>query len=215
MDVDAKPRRGQVRDIRWFEAEPTYVLHWINAYEEGDDVILDGYRQDPSKAVNVDLPENLIPYRMLDIHSVGARAYRWRFNMQTGSVSEHPLDDLVSEFGMINPDVAGKPYHYVWEMTTKPGWFLFNGVTRLNVKTGERQAYEFPTGVYASESPVVPARTNGREDGGFVVTIVSDMNEDSSSCLVFNADDLTHGPVATIQLPERVCVGTHSYWENV
>ena len=55
------PRRGQVRDIRWFEAEPTYVLHWINAYEEGDDVILDGYRQDPSKAVNVDLPENLIP----------------------------------------------------------------------------------------------------------------------------------------------------------
>jgi carotenoid cleavage dioxygenase len=61
---------------------------------------------------------------------------------------------------------------------------------------------------------VIPARTNDREDGGFVITVISDMNEDSSSCLVFNADDLTHGPVATIKLPERVCVGTHSYWEN-
>ena len=208
------PRRGQVSDIRWFEAEPTYVLHWINAYEEGDEVILDGYAQDPSKAVSVDLPENLIPYRMLDIHSVGARAYRWRFNMQTGSVSEQPLDDTISEFGMINPDVAGKPYQYVWEMTTKPGWFLFNGITRLNVKTGERQGYEFRPGVYASESPVIPARTIDREDGGYVVTLISDMNEDSSSCLVFKADDLPSGPIASIKLPERICVGTHSYWEN-
>lgn len=31
------PRLGQPEDIRWFEAEPTYVLHWLNAYEEGDE----------------------------------------------------------------------------------------------------------------------------------------------------------------------------------
>lgn len=30
------PRLGGPDDIRWFEAEPTYVLHWINAYEDGD-----------------------------------------------------------------------------------------------------------------------------------------------------------------------------------
>ncbi|MEL7155307.1 MAG: carotenoid oxygenase family protein, partial [Actinomycetota bacterium] len=32
------PRRGGSDEIRWFEAEPTYVLHWINAYEDGDEV---------------------------------------------------------------------------------------------------------------------------------------------------------------------------------
>ena len=90
----------------------------------------------------------------------------------------------------------------------------FNGITRLNVKTGERQGYQFRPGVYASESPVVPARKNDREDGGYVVTIISDTNEDSSSCLVFSADDLLSGPLASIKLPERICVGTHSYWEN-
>ena len=40
------PRRGDATDVRWFEAEPTYVLHWINAYEDGDEIVLDGYFQD-------------------------------------------------------------------------------------------------------------------------------------------------------------------------
>ena len=32
--------------IRWFEADPTYVLHWVNAYEDGDEIVLDGFFQD-------------------------------------------------------------------------------------------------------------------------------------------------------------------------
>ena len=43
------PRRGQPEDIVWFEAEPAYVLHWINAYEQGDEIILDGYKTGPVK----------------------------------------------------------------------------------------------------------------------------------------------------------------------
>ena len=43
------PRRGGTGDIRWFEADPTYVLHWINAYEDGDEIVLDGFFQhDPA-----------------------------------------------------------------------------------------------------------------------------------------------------------------------
>src|SRR5205814_1909511 len=39
------PRRGGAGDVRWFEAAPTYVLHWINADEQGDKVVLDGFHQ--------------------------------------------------------------------------------------------------------------------------------------------------------------------------
>ena len=43
------PRRGATADIRWFEADPTYVLHWANAYEDGDEIVLDGFFQgDPA-----------------------------------------------------------------------------------------------------------------------------------------------------------------------
>ena len=33
-------------EIRWFEAAPTYILHFLNAYEEGDEVVMDAYFQD-------------------------------------------------------------------------------------------------------------------------------------------------------------------------
>ena len=47
------PRHGQPEDIRWFESAPTYILHFLNAYEEGDEVVMDGYFQeepDPAAA---------------------------------------------------------------------------------------------------------------------------------------------------------------------
>ena len=37
------PRRGGTGDIRWFEADPTFVLHFTNAYEDGDEIVLDGF----------------------------------------------------------------------------------------------------------------------------------------------------------------------------
>ena len=40
------PRYGNPEDIQWFEADPTYVLHWNNAYEVGDELILEGYFQE-------------------------------------------------------------------------------------------------------------------------------------------------------------------------
>ena len=206
------PRRGFPGDVRWFEAAPTYVLHWINAYEQGDEVILDGYAQNPKLGTKVALPDELKPFSVLDINGVGAHAYRWRFNLKTGEVKEGPLEDRVSEFGMINPKYAGRPYRYTWAMTARPGWFLFDGLVCLDVETGERQSWTFPEGVYASESPMAPRQGSKGEDDGYVLTFVTDMNDDSSSCLIFDAADVAAGPVASVALPQRICVGTHSYW---
>lgn len=207
------PRRGQPHEVVWFQAEPTYVLHWINAFESGDEIVLDGYAQDPRRGVRTpDLPDSLKPFAILDINAIGAHAYRWRFNLRTGAVTEGPLEDGISEFGMINPEYAGKPYRYTWAMTAKPGWFLFDGLTRLDVETGQRQVYKFPEGVYASESPMAPRVGSRAEDDGYIVTFTTDMNNNSSDCVVFAANDISAGPIASLSLPQRICVGTHSYW---
>ena len=66
------PRRGQPEDVRWFEADPTFVLHWINAYEDGDEVVLDGFFQgNPSPRRDRDLSAEQNLFRYLD--SVRAR----------------------------------------------------------------------------------------------------------------------------------------------
>lgn len=33
------PHRGTPDDIRWFEADPTFVLHFTNSYEDGDEIV--------------------------------------------------------------------------------------------------------------------------------------------------------------------------------
>ncbi|MCB1410894.1 MAG: carotenoid oxygenase family protein, partial [Rhodobacteraceae bacterium] len=91
------PRRGQPEDIMWFEAEPTFVLHWLNAYEDGDEIILDGYFQEDPMPTNYDGAkpgyERMMSY--LDQHKMGTKLHRWRFNLKTGKTTEQRLDDRI------------------------------------------------------------------------------------------------------------------------
>lgn len=207
------PRRGGARDVRWFEVAPTNVLHWINAYEDGDEVVLDGFHQGCPDPRREDDDRWTVTSRYLDANELRTRPYRWRFDLRTGATTEGPLDDACLEFGMLNGGVAGRPYRYTWAMTAEPGWFLFNGLVRFDTATAQRQEWRFPKGVFASESPMAPRpHGSGAEDDGYVVTFVSDMNTDTSECQVFDAADVGAGPVARVLLPERISSGTHTVW---
>ncbi|MCU1387569.1 MAG: apocarotenoid5,15-oxygenase [Ilumatobacteraceae bacterium] len=207
------PRRGGAEDIRWFEADPTYVLHWINAYEDGDEIVLDGFHQaqpNPKATPDATLFEQM--FRFVDLAQLQAHPHRWRFNMRTGATTEERLDDRVLEFGMINNQVAGRPYRYTYAVTAKPGWFLFDGLAKLDVQTGTVEGYKFPDGVFASEAPFAPRAGGTAEDDGYLISYTTDMNDDSSHCVIFAAQDIAAGPVASIRLPDRISSGTHSCW---
>jgi carotenoid cleavage dioxygenase-like enzyme len=42
--------------------------------------------------------------------------------------------------------------------------------------------------------------------------VVTDSNTWKSEALIFNAKDITQGPIARVQLPHRVPVGFHATW---
>jgi carotenoid cleavage dioxygenase-like enzyme len=207
------PRRGTSAEVRWFEAEPTYVLHWINAYEDGDEVVLDGFFQAtpaPTPRRTGNLYERMFHYLALD--AMGARPRRWRFNLATGQTTEEDLSDRIMEFGMINARYAGRPYRYAYNMTGVPGRFLFDGIVKQDLQRGSEQHYAFGDGVYGSETPMAPRSGAIAEDDGYLVSFTTDMNADRSECLVFDAADITAGPIARVRLPERISSGTHSCW---
>lgn len=207
------PRHGTTEDIRWFEADPTFVLHWINAYEDGDEVVLDGFFQHNPTARGVPRAEGPMKgFETLDLNVLEARPHRWRFNLATGETTEESLSDRLSEFGMINGRHAGRPYRYSYNAIGTPGMFTFSGLLKHDVTTGEEQTVTFPDGVVVSETVMAPRDNSAAEDDGYLVTFSTDVNEDRSECLVFDAADITAGPVARIGLPERIASGTHSTW---
>jgi carotenoid cleavage dioxygenase len=115
---------------------------------------------------------------------------------------------------MINPQIAGRDYRYSYNMTAKPGWFLFDGLVKHDVVSGKEEKYSFGEGVFGSETPFAPRPNAKAEDDGYLITITTDMNRECSECLIFDATRLTDGPIARVRLPERISSGTHSCWTS-
>ena len=207
------PRHGTTEDIRWFEAEPTFVLHWINAYEDGDEVVLDGFFQHNPTARGVPRGEGQMKgFETLDTNVLDVRAHRWRFDLSTGTTTEEELSERVSEFGMINGRHAGRRHRYSYNALGADGLFAFDGLLKHDIDTGREETVRFGDGVFVSETVMAPRDGSAAEDDGYLVTFSSDLVNDRSECLVLDAADPTAEPVARIRLPERICSGTHSTW---
>lgn len=200
----------QDQGIRWFEASPTYVLHWLNAWEEGDEIVMHGYHQKtPIPEKGYDNSGNTLgPGRY------GPTIYEWRLNLRTGKTQELRLDERYLEFGMVNAEYWGRPYRYSYNMIAHPNSFLFDGILRYDHTSGQSQQYLFGEGRFGSESPMAPCQDSQTEDDGYVVSFVTDMNTDRSECVVLDARCIDAGPVARIILPHRISSGTHSCWAD-
>ncbi|MCM2417413.1 carotenoid oxygenase family protein [Streptomyces sp. RKAG293] len=205
------PRYGT--EVRWFEADPTYVLHFANAYEDGDEIVIDGFHQgcpEPADPRGEGVYQRM--FRFLALERMETRLHRWRLNLVTGQVKEERLSERFTEFGMINPNLGGQPYRYTYAATQRPGWFLFDGIVKHDLHTGSEERYALPEGVYGSETAMAPRPGATAEDDGYLVTLTTDVNADRSECLVFDAARLTDGPIARVRLPERISSGTHATW---
>lgn len=210
------PRHGATSDVRWFEAAPTYILHFLNAYEEGDEIVMDAYFQEnPVPKPLADAPDGFSHMMaFLDEHSFKPRLHRWRFNLKTGETREAHLDERTLEFGMINQRYAGKPYRYGYSTTSKPGWFLFNGFVKHDLQTGESWSITLPEGRYASEAPFAPRIGAKDEDEGYLVSFIIDENKGASECVLIDCKRFEDGPVVRIALPHKISSGTHSVWAD-
>ncbi|MEJ8567882.1 carotenoid oxygenase family protein [Elongatibacter sediminis] len=210
------PRYGDPSSIKWFEAAPTYVLHWLNAWEDGDEVVLDGYFQEnpvPGKYEGAP-PELERMMAFLDQFLLQPKLHRWRFNLKTGETREERLDDEILEFGTINQRIAGRRNRYCYSAVPKKGWFLFTGVAKHDFDTGRSWALDLGPERYGSEPAFAPRVGATNEDDGYLVTFVTDMIEDRSECVLIDASDIEAGPVCRIMLPHRISSGTHATWAH-
>lgn len=210
------PRRGVAGEIRWFEAAPTYALHFVNAREEGDEVILDGYRQQcPMPAPLADAPRRyaqLMAY--VDLHSMKPQLWRWRFDLRSGETREELMDETICEFGSINHAFRNRAQRYVYSLSGKPGWFLFDGFVKQDLVSDRVETVVFPEGVFGSEMPFVARAGSVAEDDGWLLSYVTDMNRNVSECWIYAAQDLRAGPLARVRLPLRIPSGTHACWAD-
>jgi carotenoid cleavage dioxygenase-like enzyme len=204
------PRYGSPESIRWFEAEPCFIYHSVNAWEDGNEVVMDVCRvKKPEPRSDLDGPlAQMLSYLRLD-----ANLHRYRFNMHTGRTTEQPLDDDNSEFPSLNLGMVGERTRFAYAMHISPEkTLLFDGLMKYEVDSGEAETYWYGDGRWGSEAPFAPRPGSTDEDDGYLLSYVYDEREDRSDVEVLDARAVGDGPVCRIRLPVRVPLGFHATW---
>lgn len=201
------PRSGD-GPVRWFEAPSCYVFHTLNAYEDGDEVVLIACRYGtfPGGLGMGGPPSNEHPNAHGSADDA-PRLHRWRFHLATGATTEETLADLPCEFPRINDARTGLPNRYGFLMGASMDRFL-----KIDLRTGATTEHLHGPGRLGGEGVFVPRPGAVSEDDGWLVTYVHDRAEDTSELVILDAHAFDAEPVARVPLPRRVPYGFHGTW---
>jgi len=206
--VGVMPRNGKGSQVRWFEVEPCYVFHGLNAYDEGQTVVFDVCR---AEEIWRD-PSSIVPPQ-LNLH-------RWILDLDGGSVKEETLDERAMDFPRVADARTGLEHRFGFavEFGDMPdGAPNLIGLLKLDLATGRTQSHRFDAGCHPGEGVFVPAAgADPASDEGYVLTYVHDENRGGQTELVvLDAQRFEDKPVARVRLPQRVPYGFHgSYFPD-
>jgi carotenoid cleavage dioxygenase-like enzyme len=194
------PREGSAEDIMWVSINPCYIFHPMNAYDDGDTVVLDAARH----------------AKMFDRERRGPSEGpptldRWRINTVTGKVTEERIDDRPQEFPRINESLIGLPYQFGYTAGVGTN-FAQDTLVKVNLRSGVTEARS-DTSRYGYGEPVfIPRENASAEDDGYVMALRLDSETQTSDLAVFNAQAITDDPIAVVHVPARIPNGFHGNW---
>ncbi len=195
--------------VRWFEAEPCYMYHTINAWESGDEIVLVGCRIEDPLAERDDL--DTVP--RIDVLRLEPYLHEWRFDLATGAVHERALDDVMTEFPRMNNAHLGRPTRHAYSprIAEQPS-LLFDGFVKYDTQTGAGIAHGYGDGRFGGETVFAPRVGATTEDDGYVLTFVTEAGTGASEAIVVDAQRVEDGPIARVRIPQRVPIGYHAWW---
>ncbi len=201
-------RDAGVASLRWFELPACYVFHVMNAFEAGDEIIIDVMQYDSAP---------LFPHADGSPGTAGsALLTRWHLPLTgaTNTVTQTQLDDLGGEFPRFDLRVEGQAYRHGWfagRMNNQPR-VVTASIAHIDLANGRRTSFTLPAGDAISEPVFVPAAPDAPEAEGWLLAVAYRAGDDTSDLLVLNATDVAAGPIATATLPRRVPFGFHGNW---
>ncbi|OBH54860.1 carotenoid oxygenase [Mycobacterium mantenii] len=200
--IGVMPREGDNKDVRWFDIEPCYVYHPLNAYSEmrsgAEVLVLDVVRYARMFDRDRRGPGESTP--MLD---------RWTINLATGAVTTECRDDQSQEFPRINEELLGGRHRYGYTVGAQFAGGG-SGLFKHDYATGSREVAALDAGLLLGEMSFVPNPGAGTEDDGILLGFGYHRDRDEGQLLLLDAQTLEQ--VATVHLPQRVPMGFHGNW---
>ena len=200
--------RNAPEKIRWHRGDACMAWHTLNAFDDGNRVVVDLCRQDAPAFPAADGTPNREP-------SLRQYLERWTLGPATDAVATARLSDIVCEYPRIDERRTGLAYRY--------GYFAAGGgpgtgdpcqraIARFDHATGAMQTCHLGARCAVSEPVFVARRDSTVEGDGYLLATIYDEDRNASRLAVFDAYDVTIGPIACAYLDHRIPMGFHGSW---
>jgi carotenoid cleavage oxygenase len=196
------PREGDGSDVQWFEIDPCYVFHTLNAYENGapgsPEVVIDAVRHPRMFASDYTGPNDGV-----------ASLVRFTLDLTSGKAREHRYDEHPQEFPRHDERLTGRRHRYGYAVGMV-GPAFGDEVLKHDVVAGTSVSRRLGPGREAGEFCFVPTPGSDVEDDGILMGYVFDPSAGQSELRLLDAGTLED--VASVRLPGRVPTGFHGNW---
>ncbi len=172
--------------VRSFETDPGAIIHFGNAFESGDELIVDGMYQD-----NFEANETLSDVFNPEGRFGGGYYQRYTMNLKTGDLRSERVVETESEFPTINPRVAGQRHQFTYTACSIDNGAdsFFNGIAKVDFDGGA-ETVTLPQGYYGSEPVFAPATQTSAEDEGYLLEVVYNGFEHISELQIHRAQSI-------------------------
>ena len=195
--IGVMPRTGGDADVRWFEIERCTLFHPMNAYDDGDTIVVDVPRHASFMEHDPEGP----------IGGSDVTLRRWTIDLAAGTVRDELVDDRAQEFPRVNETLLASKHRYGYA-----AGFPNTEYFKHDFDRGSVEVHAFGAGRAPGEFVFVPSAAATSEDDGWLMGFVYDAATDRSEYVILDAHDFTAAPVATVKLPRRVPFGFHGNW---
>lgn len=192
----------------WLEAEPFFLWHVANAFEDGPALVLDVVRYGDfstyawMRALRDGPAPQPAPGRLARL-TISPRERRARLGAAGGPGCEMPR---------VSPAVEGRRHRWIYacaHRTAAAELGPWDALAGIDPERGEVRWAELGAPGYPSEPIVVPSK-DGEEE--LLLSLVLDPGADRTSLLVFDARDLSAGPRCRAHFPGPLPATLHGAW---
>jgi all-trans-8'-apo-beta-carotenal 15,15'-oxygenase len=196
------------QEPRVLEAPEGFVFHHLNAWEDGEAVVIDSivYPDFPSIGPDQD-------FRDVDFDRIPAGLLeRSRLDLSSGVVHTTRQSERTCEFAMVAPDRVGLESRYAWMAVAERerGNDPLQALMKLDAAGGEPRVWSAAPRGFVSEPVMVPRPGAPSEDDGWVLCVVWNGARGASDLVILDAASMQEQ--AVLELPLAIPHGLHGSW---
>ena len=185
----------------------------INAYEDGDKVILDAIRSDgrhKTGSASLQWPW-ASSYGEYKNNSAKRSLWRYIADLKTGLVTKELLTDIQCFFGNVSPSRSTQQHNSIYMAIGGMGTEIAppQGIARFDVDTKLMDAW-MPEGYeFCGEPMFAPREGSSLPENGYLLSVVFNGKTEQSDLLIFESQNVSQGPVTRIPLGIGIPHGLH------